>query len=615
MSDCYHTHLAEKKALPVGDPTSTTYTCPMHPEIRQIGPGTCPKCGMALEPETMTGEEGENPELIDFRRRFWIGLMLTLPVFLLEMGGHLLGLHLLDAGSSNLIQMGLATPVVLWSGWPFFVHGWQSVQRWSLNMFTLIAMGTGVAYLYSLTAVFWPGLFPEAFQVNGLVPVYFEAAAVIVTLVLLGQVLELKAREKTGGAIKALLGLAPKTARRVVEGRPDVEISIEDIQVGDVLRVRPGEKTPVDGKVIDGTSHVDESMVTGESMPVEKSEGTDVIGGTINGKGSLIIRAEKVGQDTMLSQIVDMVAKAQRSQAPIQRVADKVSGWFVPIVMLVAAIAFVLWLVLASSQGFSYGLIAAVSVLIIACPCALGLATPMSIMVGVGRGAKLGVLIKNASALETLEKVDTLVVDKTGTLTEGKPSLTDIILHREFGRQDVLFLAASLEASSEHPLAEAIVRGAQAEGITLAKATSFESIPGMGVQGQVDGKHIILGNTRMMETTGVAIRELAAEAEAMRADGGTAMFLAVGGGLAAVLGVKDPLKDSTPEAIQALKKAGMKLVMLTGDNPTTARAVADRLGITDIHANVLPGDKSRIVSELKDKGAIALCVRIVVAPE
>lgn len=605
MSECCHSHQAESKALPVGiDPASTIYTCPMHPEIRQMGPGTCPKCGMALEPETMTGEEGENPELIDFRRRFWIGLVLTLPVFLLEMGSHLFGLHLLDSGSSNLIQMGLATPVVLWAGWPFFVRGWQSVQRWSLNMFTLIAMGTGVAYLYSVTAVLWPGFFPEAFQVNGVVPVYFEAAAVIVTLVLLGQVLELKAREKTGGAIKALLGLAPKTARRVVEGRPDEEISMEDIQVGDVLRVRPGEKTPVDGKVIEGTSHVDESMVTGESMPVEKSEGADVIGGTVNGKGSLIIRAEKVGQDTMLSQIVHMVAQAQRSQAPIQRVADKVSGWFVPIVVLVAAIAFNLWFVLAPSQGFSYGLIAAVSVLIIACPCALGLATPMSIMVGVGRGAKLGVLVKNASALETLEKVNTLVVDKTGTLTMGKPSLTEIILTPGIDRQDALRLAASLEAGSEHPLAEAIVRGAQVEGIELAKATAFESIPGMGIQGKVDDKHIVLGNTRVMETKGVDIRELAAEAEAMRADGGTAMFLAVEGRLAAVLGVKDPLKDSTPEAIQALKKAGMKLVMLTGDNPTTARAVADRLGITDIYANVLPGDKSRIVSELKNKGAI-----------
>ena len=605
MSDCRHTHHHETKALPAGiDPMSAIYTCPMHPEIRQKGPGTCPKCGMALEPETMTGEEGENPELTDFRRRLWIGLVLTLPVFLLEMGGHLLELHLLDAEPSNLVQMGLATPVVLWAGWPFFVRGWQSLQTRSLNMFTLIAMGTGVAYLYSVAAVLWPGLFPEAFQVNGVVSVYFEAAAVIVVLVLLGQVLELKAREKTGGAIKALLGLAPKTARRVVEGRPDEEILIEAILVGDVLRVRPGEKIPVDGKVIDGVSHVDESMVTGESMPIEKTEGTDVIGGTINGKGSLMIRAEKVGQDTMLSQIVQMVAQAQRSQAPIQRVADKVAGWFVPTVMLVAVIAFVVWQVFAVSQGFSYGLIAAVSVLIIACPCALGLATPMSIMVGVGRGAKLGVLIKNASALETLEKVDTLVVDKTGTLTEGRPSLNEITLHREFGRQEVLRLAASLEASSEHPLAEAIVRGSQAEGIELAKTTFFESIPGMGVQGQVGGKFVVLGNNRMMETTGVAIQELQAEAEAVRTDGGTAMFLAVDGSIAAVFGVKDPLKENTPKAIHTLQKAGMKIVMLTGDNPTTARAVANRLGITEIHANVLPSDKSRIVEELRSQGAM-----------
>jgi Cu+-exporting ATPase len=605
MSDCCHTDHQETKEIPAGlDPMSAIFICPMHPEIRQKGPGTCPKCGMALEPETMTGEEGENPELTDFRRRFWIGLVLTLPVFLLEMGGHLLGLHFLDAGTSNLVQMGLATPVVLWAGWPFFIRGWQSLHTRSLNMFTLIAMGTGVAYLYSVVAVLWPALFPEAFQANGVVSVYFEAASVIVVLVLLGQVLELKAREKTGGAIKSLMGLAPKTALRVVAGRPDEEIPIEVIIVGDVLRVRPGEKIPVDGKVIDGVSHVDESMVTGESMPIEKSEGINVIGGTINGKGSLMIRAEKVGQETMLSQIVQMVAQAQRSRAPIQRVVDKVSGWFVPIVILVAVFAFALWSVFAVSQGLSYGLIAAVSVLIIACPCALGLATPMSIMVGVGRGAKLGVLIKNASALETLEKVDTLVVDKTGTLTEGRPCLTDTFLLGEFDLQEALRLAASLEASSEHPLAEAIVRGAQVEGIRLAKATSFESIPGMGVQGQVDGKHIVLGNPRMMETKGVAFQELQAEAEAIRADGGTAMFLAVEGKIAAVFGVKDPIKENTPKAIQTLQEAGMKIVMLTGDNPATAWAVANRLGIIEIHGNVLPVDKSRIIGELREQGAM-----------
>lgn len=471
-------------------------------------------------------------------------------------------------------------------------------------MFTLVSMGIGVAYCYSVIAVFWPQLFPQDFQVNGVVPVYFEAAAVIVVLVLLGQVLELKAREKTGGAIKALLGMAPKTARRVVAGRPDEDVSIEALRVGDVLRVRPGEKIPVDGTVLDGAGYVDESMVTGESMPVAKAEGATVIGGTINGKGSLMIRAEKVGRETMLSQIVNLVAQAQRSKAPIQRIADKVSGWFVPGVIVVAVLAFIFWLVFSSSQGFSYGLIAAVSVLIIACPCALGLATPMSVMVGVGRGAKLGVLVKNAAALETLERVDTLVVDKTGTLTKGKPSLTEVVLNPGFARHDVLRLAVSLEAGSEHPLAEAVVRAAQNEGVHPDKTTAFESLPGMGVRGKVDGREIMLGNTRLMETKGVAIRDLEGKAEAMRSDGGTAVFLAVSGNLAAVFGVKDPLKEETPEAVRILKEAGLKIVMLTGDNPTTAKAVADQLGISEIHANVLPADKSRIVRELSHAGAV-----------
>lgn len=602
MSDCCHSHSQSPQTPPTAG-ESAIYTCPMHPEIRQKGPGTCPKCGMALEPETVRLEEGENPELKNFRRRFWIGLTLTLPVFVLEMGGHLFGWHLFDGRTSHLIQFLFATPVVVWAGAPFFLRGGQSIHMRSLNMFTLIALGTGVAFTYSVIALAFPGQFPESFKVHGVVPVYFEAAAVIVVLVLLGQLLELKAREKTGDAIKALMGLAPKTALRVTEGKEE-EISIEAIHRGDILRVRPGEKVPVDASVVEGSSHVDESMVTGESMPVEKTAGSEVIGGTINQKGSLLIRAMKVGQDTLLAQIVTMVAQAQRSKAPIQRVADKVAGHFVPLVLLVALCAFVLWWALATSQGFSYGLIAAVSVLIIACPCALGLATPMSIMVGVGRGAKHGVLIKNASALETLEKVDTLVVDKTGTLTEGKPRLTAILLNKGFDRQQVLQLAASLEAGSEHPLADAILRLAKEDGLPLKKATEFEAMTGMGVKGQVDGKNLLLGNSRMMEAVNISTESLKEQAEAVRTDGGTAVFLAVDGKLAAVLAIKDTLKTSTQHAIHALQKAGMRMVMLTGDNATTARAIAQRLGITEIHADVMPADKKRIVEELRNQGRI-----------
>lgn len=602
---CCHSHESkEAKPLPAGvDPATVIYTCPMHPEVRQKGPGNCPKCGMALEPETITGEEGENPELTDFRRRFWIGLVLTLPLLVLEMGAHLFDMHMIDKQLSNWIQFGFATPVVLWAGWPFFERGWQSVKAASLNMFTLVAMGTGVAWVYSVVATIAPGIFPEGFRQDGAVPVYFEAAAVIIVLVLLGQMLELKARERTGGAIKALLGLAPKTAKRI-EGENEEEIAIEDIQLGDLLRIRPGEKVPVDGVVVEGSSHVDESMVTGEPMPIEKNQDAKVIGGTVNGNGSLIIKAEKIGSDTMLSQIVQMVADAQRSQAPIQRVVDKVSGWFVPVVIVVAILAFIAWTVFATTQGFSYGLIAAVSVLIIACPCALGLATPMSIMVGVGRGAKSGVLIKNAEALEIMEDVDTLVVDKTGTLTQGKPALTDVVPADGFDADAVLTLTASLEQGSEHPLAEAIVRGAESKGLTLLKANDFEAITGKGVKGRVEGKDIALGNSKLMDDVGLDSSVMKEKADGYRTEGGTAMFVAIEGKLAGIIAVADPIKETTPQAISDLHQAGLKIVMLTGDNETTARSVAEKLGIDEVHADVLPQDKSRIVGELRDGGAI-----------
>ena len=608
MSDCCHSHEHKEPApLPEGvDPNEITYICPMHPEVVQKGPGTCPICGMALEPETMTGDEGENPELTDFRRRFWVCLILTIPVFILEMGSHLLGFHeFMDGTTSNWIQLVLATPVVLWAGWPFFERGWASVKSRNLNMFTLIAMGTGVAWIYSVAATVRPDIFPDSFRgESGAVPVYFEAAAVIVTLVLLGQILELKARERTGGAIKALLGLAPKTAHRIDDNGDAQEIAIEDIQVGDHLRIRPGEKVPVDGVVSEGSSHIDESMVTGEPMPVEKQAGSKVIGATVNANGSIIIRAEKVGRDTMLAQIVKMVADAQRSRAPIQRMADLVAGWFVPIVIVIAIIAFIVWSLVGPAPAFSYALIAAVSVLIIACPCALGLATPMSIMVGVGRGAKAGVLIKDAEALETMEKVDTLIVDKTGTLTQGRPALTDIITADGFEESELLTISAALEQGSEHPLAEAIVRAAHDQDLELPKALDFEAITGKGVKGQVSGAKVALGNSKMMEAIGADITPLTEGADNLRAQGATAMFVAVNGKAAGVIAVSDPIKDTAPEAIQNLHKAGLKIVMLTGDNETTARAVAEKLGIDEVHADVMPEDKSRIVGELRDKGAV-----------
>jgi len=598
-------YLGQKSATaqPAVEP-GAIYTCPMHPEIRQVGPGYCPICGMALEPVTVTAESGPGHELTDMTRRFWVGLALTVPVFALEMGGHLTGLMMLmSRQTSNWIQLALGTPVVLWAGWPFFVRGWASLRTRRLNMFTLIAMGVGVAWVYSMVAALAPGVFPPAFrEATGAVPVYFEAAAVIVVLVLLGQVLELRARERTSGAIKALLNLAPKTARRIREDGTDEEVTLDLIHVGDRLRVRPGEKIPVDGEVVEGRVSIDESLVTGESMPVTKEPGGKVIAGSINKTGSFVMRAEKVGADTLLSRIVQMVAEAQRSRAPIQRMADQVAGWFVPAVIAVAAIAFIGWALVGPDPRFTYALVAAVSVLIIACPCALGLATPMSIMVGVGRGAQAGVLIKNAESLERFEKIDTLVIDKTGTLTEGRPAVTAIKPAAGFDETELLRLAASLERGSEHPLADAILRAAKDRGLTLSDAKDFDSPVGKGVLGTVDGKRLVLGGARLMTEQGVDMAPLEAEAEALRREGATAIFATVDGKLAGMLGIADPIKESTPEAIRALKADGVRLVMMTGDNRTTALAVAQRLGIDEVEAEVLPEDKAKVVQKLRAEG-------------
>jgi P-type Cu+ transporter len=603
--DHRHSHLEKPRDDSQSVGASTIYTCPMHPEIRQNGPGNCPICGMALEPETMTGEEGENPELTDMRKRFWIGLVLTLPVFTLEMGSHIFNLHHYIGGTiSNWIQFVLATPVVLWAGKPFFERGWASLKSRNLNMFTLIAMGTGVAWLYSIAATLAPGIFPEAFRQDGVVAVYFEASAVIIVLVLLGQVLELKAREQTGGAIRALLDLAPKTARRIKDNGDDEDVPLDQIKVGDLLRVRPGEKIPLDGIVTEGRSAVDESMVTGESMPVKKEQDSNVIGGTMNQTGSFIMKAEYVGKDTMLSQIVHMVAEAQRSRAPIQRLADVVASWFVPAVILVAVLAFLVWSIYGPSPAFSYALIAAVSVLIIACPCALGLATPMSIMVGVGKGAQAGVLIKNAEALERMEKVDTLVIDKTGTLTEGKPTVTKIAAAAEFFADDLLVLAASLEQGSEHPLAHAIVMAARDKGLGLEEMHDFDSQSGKGVTGKIKGQHVALGNVMLMEEIAVNVSTMSSQADELRSDGATVIFIAVDSQLAGLLAIADPVKETTPLAISQLQKQGIHIVMLTGDNRRTAEAVAKTLGIEEIEAEILPEDKGKIVKKLRDAGRI-----------
>ncbi|WP_324765311.1 copper-translocating P-type ATPase (plasmid) [Sinorhizobium meliloti] len=582
------------------------YTCPMHPQVRQIGPGNCPICGMSLEPEVVTAGTGPSPELVDMRRRFWIGLALTVPVLLLEMGGHLVDLHmLLDPQTSNWLQLVFATPVVLWAGAPFFKRAWRSIITRHLNMFTLIAMGTGVAWVYSVIATLAPGLFPTTFRsVDGAVPIYFEAAAVITVLVLVGQVLELRAREQTGGAIRALLDLAPKTARRIRNDGTDEDVPLEAVAVGDRLRVRPGEKVPVDGTLVEGRSSVDESMITGESMPVTKALGENLIGGTMNKTGGFVMEAGKVGRDTMLSRIVQMVAEAQRSRAPIQRLADEVSGWFVPAVILIAIVAFATWMAVGPEPRFTHGLVAAVAVLIIACPCALGLATPMSIMVGVGKGASVGVLIKNAEALERFEKVNTLVVDKTGTLTEGKPKVTSVVAVNGIAEDELLQVAATLERASEHPLAAAIVEAANERGLGLGTAENFDSPVGKGVTGTVKGHRLVIGSHQIMSEEKVDIAPLTEKAEALREEGATVIFVAIDGRVGGLFAISDPIKPTTPAAVAALMKDGVRVVMLTGDNRTTATAVARKLSITEVEAEILPEHKSEIVRRLRNEGRI-----------
>ncbi|MBR1134767.1 MAG: heavy metal translocating P-type ATPase [Bradyrhizobium sp.] len=596
----------EKREPPPEMPAGTIYTCPMHPEIRQEGPGTCPICGMALEPDVISLDDAPNPELADMTKRFWIGAVLAAPVVVLEMGGHLVGGHgLVDPVLSNWIQFVLATPVVLWAGWPFFVRGWQSVRTRNLNMFTLIAMGTSVAYGYSVIATLAPQAFPPAFRGHGgAVPVYFEAASVITILVLLGQLLELRAREATSGAIKALLQLAPKTARRLDADGSDHEVEIAALAVGDRLRVRPGEKVPVDGVILEGRSSLDESLVTGESMPVTKDEGARVIAGTLNQTGSFVMRADKVGRETLLSQIVQMVADAQRSRAPIQRLADQVAGWFVPTVIAAAIAAFVAWYAFGPEPRFAFGLVAAVSVLIIACPCALGLATPMSIMVGVGRGAQAGVLIKSAEALERMEKVDTLVVDKTGTLTEGKPKVTSIVTADGIDEIGALRLAASVERASEHPLAEAIVRHAAERNVKLAEVKNFDAPTGKGARGDIDGKAVVLGNATYLASLGIITDTLGVESKRLRSEGATVITMAVDGKPVALFAIADPVKASTPDALKALAADGIKVIMLTGDNRTTATAVARKIGITEVEAEVLPEQKSAVVARLRASGKV-----------
>ena len=587
-------------------PAGTIYTCPMHPEIRQIGPGNCPICGMALEPVVATAETGPNLELIDMSRRFWVGLAVTIPVFLLEMAGHVFDLGtVIGQQTSNWIQLVLATPVVLWAGAPFFQRGWRSLVTRNLNMFTLISLGTGVAWTYSIIATFAPSLFPDALRGDGgAVATYFEVAAVITVLVLMGQVLELRARDRTSGAIRALIDLSPKTARRINPDGSEAEVPLEAIEVGYRLRVRPGEKVPIDGIVEEGRSSLDESMVTGESLPVGKAGGDRVIGGTVNQSGALTISAEKVGHDTLLARIVQMVSEAQRSRAPIQRLADQVSGWFVPLVILVAALAFAAWSIWGPEPRFTFGLVAAVSVLIIACPCALGLATPMSIMVGVGRGAELGVLIKDAEALERMERVDTLVIDKTGTLTEGKPAVVAIAPLAGFDEAELLELAASVERASEHPLGAAIVRAAEKRGLALAEPTDFDSPPGKGAKGTVKERRVLIGNAAFLTDEGVAVAELVDQADGMRADGSTAILLAVDQRPAGVFAIADPVKETTPEAVAALHGEGLRIIMLTGDHRATAEAVARRLGIDEVEAEILPDRKGEVVARLRRDGRV-----------
>ena len=606
--DHHCAHHAKPSAPTAPIAPGALYTCPMHPQIRQVGPGNCPICGMTLEPVEASAEVGQNHELADMTRRFWVALALTAPVLVLDMGGHIraLGLHHLVAPRlAAWIECVFATPVVLWAGWPFFERGWASLVQRSLNMFSLIALGMGAAYVYSLFATLAPGLFPPGFRaMDGAVAVYFEAAAVITVLVLLGQVLELRARVETGGAIRALINLAPKTARRLTAAGDDEEIALERIAVGDRLRVRPGEGVPVDGEALEGKSAVDESMVTGESMPVAKQPGDKLIAGTVNGAGALIMRAERIGAETMLARIVALVAEAQRSRAPIQRMADVVSGYFVPAVLGVALLAFLAWALWGPAPALSYALIASVSVVIIACPCALGLATPMSIGVAIGKGAGAGVLIKSAEALERMEKVDTLVVDKTGTLTEGRPRVTAIVAARGLTEAELLPLAASLERSSEHPLAAAILAAARDRGVAIEEPTDFASLAGKGVTGKVGGRPVALGNARLMADLGIALDDLERQVEAWRADGATALFLALDGRAAGIIAIADPIKATTPDALARLRREGIRIVMLTGDNATTASAVARKLGIDEVEADVLPQDKHRIVRKLAAEGRI-----------
>jgi Cu+-exporting ATPase len=593
-----------------GKPVSpgAIYTCPMHPEIRQVGPGSCPICGMALEPEDASAVTGPNPELVDMARRFWVGAALTLPVFVMEMVAHLPGIalhHVISAQWSGWLQFVLATPVVLWAGWPFFVRAVASLRTMNLNMFTLIAMGTGAAWIYSVIALLLPGAFPSTFRMSdGSVPLYFEAAAVITVLVLLGQVLELRARERTGDAIRALLDLAPPTARRIEAGGEEREVPLAAIRLGDRLRVRPGDRIPVDGRVLSGGSAVDESMISGEPVPVEKQPGDRVIAGTVNGAGTLAIEAEKIGNDTLLAQIVRLVASAQRSRAPIQRLADRVAGWFVPAVIAVAVVAFGLWALIGPDPAMLHGLVAAVSVLIIACPCALGLATPISIMVGVGRGAQAGVLVRDAEALERLEKADTLLVDKTGTLTEGRPSVTTILPAEGIAEDELLRVAASLEASSEHPLASAILAAAAARGIRAGALEGFAAIVGQGVKGQLNGAPVALGNATLMRDCGIDPAPWQGEADRLRAAGATAVFVARGAEMLGLIAATDRIKETTPDAIRRLRESGLRIVMLTGDNERTARAVAAMLGIDEIEADASPERKAARVEKLRGEGRV-----------
>lgn len=605
---CPKCGMALEKVLESASEIRTEYICSMHPEIIRDVPGFCPKCGMALEPRDVSGDEEENHELTDMSRRFWVSTALSIPVFVLSMAHDLMPeliAGLLTIHTLQWLEFALATPVVLWGGWPFFQRGWDSVIHRSLNMFTLIALGVGVAWVYSVVGTFFPQIFPLLMRdENDAVAVYFEAAAVITALVLLGQVLELQARSQTSSAIKMLLGLAPKTARLHHADGSETDIPLEDVKPGDLLRVRPGEKVPVDGVVLEGTSSVDESMVTGEPIPVEKVADMPLIGATINGTGSLLMRAERVGSDTLLSQIVHMVSEAQRSRAPIQKLVDVVAGYFVPVVVLTAIITFAVWWQWGPEPRLAHAIVNAVAVLIIACPCALGLATPMSIMVGTGRGATAGILIKNAEALEIMEKIDTLVIDKTGTLTEGKPRLISVIADKDFSEEDILYLGASLERASEHPLAAAIIKGAEEKGIEPAAGEQFESITGQGVYGRISDRQVALGNAKLMEAQNIDTTALNKQADELRLEGQTVMFVAVDGKLGGFISVADPIKSSTPEALKALHEAGIKVVMLTGDNKTTANAVAKKLGIDRVEAEVLPEQKTKIVKQLQAEGHI-----------